>query len=579
MSDIARLTSDHAFRWDEKEYRSRRTRDLAEETLESRTLIRDMVSPTSFRSFAELCESLGSTRSRNEKVRLVSDFISALQPAEVAVAVRFLTGRVFGEREMKKLGVGGAALWKLAKTDDLQASLLSSEAGVTLLHVDKTFDSLASLSGKDRQRRAENLLQGLFSRLTDLEKKYAFRLLSGEMEIGAVDGVLLAAIASYSKLELDKVRRAYMIMGDIGNVAELAVTSPSTIVSVKIALFNPVRPMLADMATSIREVLRSHKHGTAFEYKYDGARIQIHKRGEKVRIFSRRLTDVTASVPEIVSLARDGVESKEALVEGEVVAVDSNRKPLPFQDLMRRFRRVHGVAEASARIPLELHLFDILLLDDRELIERSYEERREILEREAPRELLAPRIVGGDEAEIQRLFDKALAEGHEGLMAKALDSRYEVGKRGKKWFKLKKAETLDVAIVAADWGYGRRTNWLSNYHLAVRDEETGELLVVGKTFKGLTDVEFNEMTRKLQELKSSETEFTVTVKPKIVVEVAYDEIQRSPHYKSGFALRFARITRIREDKSVDDVDTVQRLRGLYDEQFARKGALDWRKLS
>ena len=532
------------------------------------------MSSISFRAFAELCESLGATRSRNEKGRLLSAFIAALQPEEVAVAVRFLTGRVFGEREIKTLGVGSAALWKLAKTDTLQTPLAPSEAGVALLHVDETFNSLASLSGKDKLRRAENLLQGLFSRLTDLEKKYAFRLLSGEMEIGAVDGVLLAAIASHSKLELEEVRRAYMILGDIGNVAEVAATNPSAIVSVKIALFNPVRPMLAEMASGVREILQSHKHGTAFEYKYDGARIQIHKRGDNIRVFSRRLTDVTDSVPEIVSLARDQVRSVEALVEGEVVAIDSGGKPLPFQDLMRRFRRVHDVKEATTRIPLELHLFDILLLDDRELIDRGYEERRRILEQQVPQELLVPRIVGKDESEIQHLFDKALAEGHEGLMAKALNSRYEVGKRGKKWLKLKKAKTLDAVIVAADWGYGRRTGWLSNYHLAVRDEGTGELLIVGKTFKGLTDEEFNDMTRKLQELKYSKTEFTVNVKPKIVVEVAYDEIQRSPRYKSGFALRFARITRIREDKSVDDVDTLQELRRRYDEQFARKGALN-----
>jgi DNA ligase-1 len=223
---------------------------------------------------------------------------------------------------------------------------------------------------------------------------------------------------------------------------------------------------------------------------------------------------------------------------------------------------------------LELHLFDILLLGDDEFVDRSYAERREILEQEAPQEMLAPRVISRDEAEIQSLFDKALAEGHEGLMAKALDSKYEAGKRGKKWFKLKRAETLDLVIVAADWGYGRRTGWLSNYHLAVRDEDTGEFLVVGKTFKGLTDEEFKEMTNRLQELKSSETEFTVTVKPEIVVEVAYDEIQRSPHYKSGFALRFARIARIRKDKSPDEVDSLQKLRSLYDQQFARKGMLN-----
>jgi DNA ligase-1 len=241
---------------------------------------------------------------------------------------------------------------------------------------------------------------------------------------------------------------------------------------------------------------------------------------------------------------------------------------------MRRFRRVHDVAGATVKIPLELHLFDILVLGLEELVDRSYEERRKILEQEGPQELLAPHVVSRDEAEIQRLFDKALAEGHEGLMAKALDSKYEVGKRGKKWFKLKRAETLDLVIVAAEWGYGRRTGWLSNYHLAARDEKTGEFLVVGKTFKGLTDEEFAEMTRKLQELKLSETESTVSVKPRVVVEVAYDEIQRSPHYKSGLALRFARVRKIRDDKGSGEVDSLQRLHELYGQQFARKGMLD-----
>ena len=534
---------------------------------------RDTLAPTSFRAFAELCESLEGTRSRNEKIRLVSSFISGLQPTEVAVAVRFLTGRAFSDQETKKLGVGGATLWKIGKASSLQVPLLSSDFRVSLLDVARTFESLASLTGKDRQQRAENLLQGLFSRLSDLEKKFALRLLSGEMEIGAVDGVLLAAIAASSKLTLERLRRAYMIMGDVGQVAELALTNPDAISSAKIELFNPVRPMLAEMANNIREILECHRNGTAFEYKYDGARIQIHKLGDTVRIFSRRLSDVTASIPEIAKLINDLKSSRQVLLEGEVIATDGDGKPLPFQDLMRRFRRMHDIADTTAKIPLQLHLFDILVHDNDELIDKSYAERREILERVVPRELLAPRIISRDEAEIQRLFDKALAEGHEGLMAKALDSKYEVGKRGKKWFKLKKAETLDLAIVAADWGYGRRTGWLSNYHLAVRDEETGELLVVGKTFKGLTDDEFRMMTKRLQELKSSETEFTVTVKPAVVVEVAYDEIQRSPHYRSGFALRFARITRIRDDKRVEDVDALQRLRKLYDQQFARKGML------
>ncbi len=535
--------------------------------------MRSMVSPTSFRAFAELCKGLEASRSRNKKAQLISDFISTLLPAEVPIAARFLTGRVLSEHEVKKLGVGGATLWKLTKADSLQTSLLPTEAGQSLLEVSSAFESLAALSGADRKQRAENILQGLFSRFSELEKRYAFRLLSGEMEIGAVDGVLLAAIASSSKLSLDQVRRAYMIMGDIGKIAAQSLTNPSAVATVKISLLSPVRPMLASTAADIREILGHHRNGSAFEYKYDGARIQIHKNGEQVRVFSRRLSDVTRSIPEIVTTARELIESKRVLLEGEVVAVGTNFRPLPFQDLMRRFRRVHDIAGTTRKIPLRLHLFDILLLGDEELIDRSYKERRTILEREIPTELLTPQVVTKDEGEIRRLFDKAIAEGHEGLMAKALESRYEVGMRGKRWFKLKKAETLDLVIVAADWGYGRRRGWLSNYHLAARDEGSGELLVVGKTFKGLTDREFTKMTKRLKDLKSSETEYMVTVKPDVVVEVAYDEIQRSPHYKSGFALRFARITRIRNDKSLDEVDSLQKLRGLYGQQFARKGML------
>jgi len=528
---------------------------------------------TSFLAFAELCERLEATRSRNEKVQQISSFISSLRPDEVPIAVRFLTGRVFGEQEIKKLGVGDATLWKLAKADNLQVTLLRTETGLSLLDLNRTLESLASLSGTDRQQRAENILQGLFSRFGGLERRYGFRLLSGEMEIGAVDGVLLAAIAAASKLDLDKVRRAYMTMGDIGRIAELALTNSSAVDSARIVMFNPVRPMLAEMATSIRQILEFHKGGTAFEYKYDGARIQIHKHGVEVRIFSRRLSDVTVSIPEIVAIAKDRVAIKTALLEGELIAVDDIGKPLPFQDLMRRFRRVHDVLGATTRVPLQLHVFDILVAGDEELVDMSYTTRRKILEQGVPQDLLAPYVTSKDEGEIQRLFDKALTEGHEGLMAKSLDSKYEVGKRGKKWFKLKRVETLDLVIVAADWGYGRRTGWLSNYHLAARDENTGEFLVVGKTFKGLTDEEFAQMTQRLQELRSDEKEYTVTVKPKMVVEVAYDEIQRSPHYKSGFALRFARISRIRDDKSPDEVDSLQRIRSLYDEQFSRKGML------
>jgi DNA ligase-1 len=329
------------------------------------------------------------------------------------------------------------------------------------------------------------------------------------------------------------------------------------------------------MAQDLQEVFKEHSGTSAFEFKYDGARIQIHRKGGTLRIFSRRLTDVTLSLPDIVELARKRVRSEEFLIEGEVVAIGQSQKPLPFQDLMRRFRRVHDVDVMLKEIPLKLFLFDVIYLDGNLMIDTSYEKRWKTLRSIVDDQLLATRVVTGDLVEAQKLMQASIEAGHEGLMAKDLKSNYTPGVRGKKWFKIKPAETLDVVIVAADWGSGRRRGWLSNYHLAVRDEASGEFLVVGKTFKGLTDQEFVEITKRLLELKTKETDYTVYVKPSIVVEVAFNEIQHSPHYKSGFALRFARIARFRNDKRVEDADSLQRLSKLYQDQFRFKAPAEF----
>lgn len=259
-------------------------------------------------------------------------------------------------------------------------------------------------------------------------------------------------------------------------------------------------------------------------------------------------------------------------MEGEVVALDDRGKPRPFQDLMRRFRRVHDVEALRREIPLRLYVFDIVYRDGEMLIDRPYRERWASLASLVPADLLAKRTVASSVAEVEAFLQGALEAGHEGVMAKAPDSDYTPGKRGKKWFKIKPAETLDVAIVAAEWGHGRRRGTLSNYHLAVRDADTGRFAMIGKTFKGLTDAERLEMTRRLQGLKVSDDRWVVHVRPEVVVQVAYNEIQRSPHYPSGFALRFARIARIRDDKAPDEADTYARLKELYEKQFERKGA-------
>jgi DNA ligase-1 len=501
------------------------------------------------------------------------DFLKSLSPGEIAPAVSFLTGRPFPESDERVLDLGGQTLWKLHSQSG-QSALVSEP--VTILEVNRTFNKIATATGPGSRQRKESLIDVLISRLPDADAQYLMRIVFGEMRVGAVEGVMLDAIAVATSTNPDLVRRAYMLLGDASKVAEVALTQgPQALNQIGLKLFTPIKPMLAEMAQDVQEVFKEHGGTTALEFKYDGARIQIHRMDDRVRIFSRRLTDVTNSLPDIVQLARQCVKSKEFLVEGEVVATGRDQKPLPFQDLMRRFRRVHDVEATVVEIPLKLFLFEVIFLDGKLLIDHPYRERWSALERLVDAELLATRVVTGNLQEANRLMEASIKAGHEGLMAKQLDSAYTPGVRGKKWFKIKPAEKLDLVIVAADWGSGRRRGWLSNYHLAVRDEETGEYLVVGKTFKGLTDEEFIQITKKLLELKTRENDYTVFVKPSIVVEVAFNEIQRSPQYKSKFALRFARIARFREDKRPEDAETLGRLKHLYENQFRYKAPADF----
>ena len=523
---------------------------------------------TPFSKLANLCQRLEKTTKRKEKTRLISSFLRELREEEIAPSVRFLVGRVFPEADSRALEVGGRTVWKIMEAGK-QATLIREP--LTILRVYKYFEEIAAASGRGSRRRKESLVESLLSQASPIEAEYLARIMFREMRIGVVEGTMLEAIAEASEVDPKLVRRSHMLLGDLGEVALTALKKGKTgLQRVSVQLFKPIKPMLAEMSYDISDVITRHGGKTAFEYKFDGARIQIHKKDQKVRIFSRRLTDVTESLPDIVELVMRKIRAKEALLEGEVVAVGVDEKPLPFQDLMRRFRRVHKVGEMVKRIPLKLHLFDVVYLDGKSLIDAPYEARWNLLSQICEGRLLANRIVASQVSEAQTFLKKAMEAGHEGLMAKDLGSNYTPGVRGKKWFKIKPAEFLDLVIVAADWGYGRRTGWLSNYHLAARDEKTGEFLVVGKTFKGLTDEEFTEMTKRLQEIKTSESRYTVYVKPSIVVEIAYNEIQKSPHYKSGFALRFARITRIRDDKSPQEANTIARMKELYEKQFEHK---------
>ncbi len=527
---------------------------------------------TPFLELADLFEALEGTTKRNKKKRLIGDFLRSLREDEIQPAVTFIVGKAFPEADPRVLEVGGQTLWKIVE-DGKQTTLV--QRPLTLLEVERYFENIAAARGKGSRGKKESLVQGLMHQASPLEARYIIRILLGEMRIGAVEGVMLEAISEASSTDLDLVRRGNMLLGNLGEVARIALKHGAEgLGRIEIRLFTPIKPMLAEMSYDLGEVIFQHGGETAFDYKFDGARIQIHKRRREVKIYSRRLTDVTESVPEIVELARRTVRADEALVDGEAVAYGGEGKPLPFQDLMRRFRRVHNIDEMVKKIPLKLYLFDILHLNNRTLIDLSYEERWKLLSQTCDSSILAPRIVTGDRKTAEEFLESAMKAGHEGLMAKSLSSDYTPGIRGKKWFKIKPFDTLDLVIVAADWGYGRREGWLSNYHLAARDKHTGEFMELGKTFKGLTDDEFTEMTRQLQALKTSEDRYTVYVKPDIVVEVAYNEIQHSPHYKSGFALRFARITRIRTDKEATEADTINRVREHYERQFATKAKID-----
>ena len=523
---------------------------------------------TPFAVLAEVVERLEATSKRLEKRAILGVFLRSLRREEVAPAVHLVIGRIFAEVDPRVLNVGWATLRK-ASSKTKQTSLEAEP--LTILEVSRAFAQIAAASGPDSTKIRRRIVESLLGRASEPERDVLLKTMFGEMRIGVNEGVMLEATADAAAVSLDVVRTAQMFLGDLGAVVEIALFEGGEGLRSKgLRLLSPVKPMLAELGEDVDEVLKEHGGETAVEFKLDGARIQIHRSGDNVRIFSRRLSEVTASLPEIVEFARS-VPATRFLVEGEVVAVDARGKPLPFQDLMRRFRRVHDIGASREEIPLKLYLFDVLHLQDRTLVDEPYRVRWSRLETLVPPDVLTPRRIVRTKDEIEAFLKEALAAGHEGLMAKHLESTYSVGKRGKRWFKIKPADLLDLAIVAAEWGSGRREGWLSNYWLAVRDEATSAFQMIGKTFKGLTDAEFETMTARMRALATAEERWGFHVRPDVVVEVAYNEIQKSPHYASGFALRFARITRIRDDKGPEDVDTYARLKDLYAKQFERKG--------
>lgn len=520
-----------------------------------------------FSDFSALCYELEKTPSRLAKVAAAADYLNRLEPHEIRPGVAFLSGRPFPVSDPRTLDIGPGAFAHVKQVPETDTSVLPS---LKIQDVAKSFGQIAEASGKGSREQKYTRLRELVEMASIEERPILFRLLHNELRIGLHDGLILEAIARASGGDLKTARRAALFLSDLAEVASVALTQgAAALQQVDVKLFIPLLPMLSELSEDFDEILKAHDGKTALEYKYDGARVQIHKDGERTRIWSRRLTEVTHSLPEIVGIAQNNLRGDSFILDAEVVATGADGRPFPFQDLMRRFRRVHGIETAASEIPLSLYLFDCMHLNGRSLIDEPYETRWQRLSDISEGKYLASRKILRERNEAEVFLNESISAGHEGLMAKALDSSYMPGNRGKLWFKVKPAETIDCVILAADRGSGRRRGWLSNYHLGAADN-AGGYAPVGKTFKGLTDKQFGAMTERLKAIQTGDDGYTVTVQPEVVVEVAYNEIQRSPQYNSGFALRFARIKRLREDKGPGQITTLAELQSLYERKFLTK---------
>jgi DNA ligase-1 len=507
--------------------------------------------------FAQLVETsrrVADAGGRRDKVRLLADLLTRAPPSEVEVATAYLCGIV-----PQRLGVGWAVL------RDAAGDSAAAESTLELPEVSAIFDHVAAVSGKGAAAEKRRLLGGLLSRLTRDEQYFLSGLLAGEVRQGALEGVMTDAVAQAARLPVETVRRAAMMAGELPPVARAAMAEGEAgLARFSIQLFRPVQPMLAGSAEDEREALEELGEA-ALEWKLDGARIQIHKSGGDVRVYSRALNDVTAAVPEVVEMAL-ALPATEIIFEGEAIALRGDGRPYPFQTTMTRFGRRLEVERARQSLPITPVLFDLLYLDGTPLLDEHYGRRFDALSSAVPASFVIPRMITGSTTEAADFLAQSLARGHEGIMAKALDAAYEAGRRGRRWLKIKPARTLDLVVLAAEWGHGRRKGWLSNLHLGARNPVDGGFVMLGKTFKGLTDEMLAWQTTRLLELEAARDAYAVYVRPELVVEVAFNDVQSSPQYPGGVALRFARVKRYRPDKAATEVDTIEEVRRLQTER-------------
>jgi DNA ligase 1 len=500
---------------------------------------------------AQTSADVAATSSRLGKIGRLAECLGDASPEEIGIAVAYLSG----ELPQGTVGVGWAALRELPQPADPPPTL-------EVLDVDAAVSRVQAIAGRGSQAARREELAALFGRATEAEQRFLVGLFLGELRQGALEGIMADAVAKAAGIAAAEVRRAAMLAGDLKTVAEAAMRDGSAgLAAYRLTPLQPITPMLAQTADDVGSALGQLGAGSV-EWKLDGARIQAHRLGDEVRLFTRNLADITDRVPEIVDALR-ALETSAFVLDGEAIALRGNGRPEPFQVTMSRFGTKASADEARRSTPLSAFFFDCLHVDGEDLIDAPARSRLAALDAHLPAELLVPRIETDDPEIAQGFLDDTLARGHEGVMVKSLEAPYEAGRRGAGWLKVKQAHTLDLVVLAAEWGHGRRQGKLSNLHLGARDPDGGSFVMLGKTFKGMTDEMLAWQTEHLLGLETHREGHVVHVRPELVVEIAFDGVQTSSRYPGGVALRFARVKGYRPDKAPDEADTIATVRAIH----------------
>jgi DNA ligase-1 len=559
-----------------------------------------------FEELVAIFDALSSYSSRLKKTEIIAEFLKRAPEEDLEIACTFLTGRIFPPWDTREIGMAGQSIIKVIanitgktaeevvasyrdtghlgitamKLFEKKAVMSFAELGdITLSELYNVFADMAAAKGPGSSQKKQRLLSSVLSRATPREACYIVSLVIRTLLTGSKEGVTEDAISKAFDVPSEVVRRAWMLTNDIGLAAKIAKAKGlEGLMELNIAPMRPVRPMLAQTASDFNEALDAMGGTAAFEVKYDGARLQIHKVGDNIKLFSRRMEDLTPALPDVVEEVRESVKADSVILDCEAIAVDRKTgKVVPFQNVLNRLRRKYRVKELSAEIPMQLRPFDILYLNGKSQVDAPFHLRRETLEKVVipldERCQLSNFRILDKVAAVATFFDESINAGHEGLMAKELDADYSPGIRGKKMVKIKEAlETLDLIVIAAEYGHGRKAGWITSYELAARDENTGRWAPIGKVASGASDEQIKLLTEEIKPTIIGERGRVVDVEPQIVLEVKFNEIQKSPNYASGYALRFPRIVRIRDDKGPDDVDTLERVESLYRLQFKVRAA-------